>query len=74
MGRKPKVSNQRTDRLKDRIDKLTRDNTKDLQEMEERGKEIVKIARIVRECRDLMAEEVNDQLMVIIEGFETRCK
>ncbi len=56
-----------------KIDKLIRQNTLDLQEMAERGKELVKIARIIRGCQDLIDKSVYKKLIDVIDKFELRC-
>jgi len=62
------------ERLEARIDRLIKENEGDLHEMAERGKELVKFARIVRGCRDLIKDEVHKKLMEIVTGFENRCE
>ena len=75
MGRRPKNegTSQTIDRLRARIWKLEADNTRDLQEMAERGKDMVKLASILRGCKDVMEESVYEKLMDTVIGFETRC-
>jgi len=41
--------------------------------MSERGKDLVKIANLVRCCGDLIEKHVHDKLMLIVVGFEKRC-
>ena len=60
-------------RLKRRIKKLKYVNKRDLQEMAERGKEIVEMAKIVRGCENQISAEVFEMLMEVIDEFEERC-
>ena len=69
-----KDNTQTIDRLRKRIDRLIKENEKDLQEMAERGKELVKITGIVRACKDLIEPSVLHKLMLIIVEFESRCE
>jgi RecJ-like exonuclease len=55
------------------IARLIKRNTKDLQEMAERGKELVKIARIMRGCKDLISADVYKKFIDVINKFELRC-
>ena len=61
-------------RLEKRIDSLESQNAADQQEMNERGKELVKLANIVRGCESLIERHVKDKLMLVIVGFEKRCE
>lgn len=62
------------DILERRIDKLIKENERDLQEMAERGKEIEKFANILRGFKDVKERKVvGERLMEIIKGYENRC-
>ena len=65
---------QKIDRLRAKIGRMERTNARDLQEMAERGKELVKAANIVRSCKDLMEEQVYNNLIEIVNKFESRCE
>lgn len=71
---RPKDYNQTVDRLRATINRLVKTNTRDLQEMADRGKELVKFANIVRGCKGLMEKQVYENLMEIVTGFESRCE
>ena len=75
MGRKPREeeAKQVIDRLQKQIGRLESENVKDLIEMAERGKDIVKIANIIRGCGDIIEKSVYDKLIEVVIGFETRC-
>ena len=70
---RPKDNKQTIDRLRAKIRRMEKTNTKDLQEMAERGKELVKTANIVRSCKELMEAQVYKNLIEISNGFESRC-
>ena len=61
MGRKPREeeTTQVIERLQKRIGRLESENVKDLIEMAERGKDIVKIANILRGCGDIIEKSVS---------------
>ena len=67
------IATQTIKRLEARIQKLEKDNTRDLIEMAERGKELVKIASIVHGCKDLIEENIYNKLLSVIRQFENRC-
>ena len=75
MGRKPREeeTKQVIERLQKRIGRLESENVKDLIEMAERGKDIVKLANILRSCGDIIEKSVYDKLIEVVIGFETRC-
>ena len=75
MGRKPREeeTKQVIERLQKQIGRLESENVKDLIEMAERGKDIVKIAGILRSCGDIIEKSVYDKLIDVVIGFETRC-
>ena len=75
MGRKPREeeTKQVIERLQKQIGRLESENVKDLIEMVERGKDIVKIANIIRGCGDIIEKSVYDKLIDVVIGFETRC-
>ena len=75
MGRKPREeeTTQVIERLQKRIGRLESENVKDLIEMAERGKDIVKLANILRSCGDIIEKSVYDKLIEVVIGFETRC-
>ena len=68
-----KNDKRRIARLERKIDKLVKENTIDLEEMAERGKELVKIARILRGCKSFIAEATYEKLIEVVNEFEIRC-
>lgn len=64
---------QKVERLEARISKQVKENTRDLQEMAERGKDIVKLAQLIRGFKDQMPEVVYESLVKVVIGFENRC-
>lgn len=75
MGRKPqdKDTVKTIERLHKRIENLTKANTRDLQEMAERGKDLVKLANIIRGCEDIIEQSVYEKLIDVVKKFEERC-
>ena len=60
-------------RLRASVKRLKNSKDKNDIEMSERGKDLVKIANLVRCCGDLIEKHVHDKLMLIVVGFEKRC-
>ncbi len=73
MGKKVELKSIKEKRYLKKIESLIKQNTLDLQEMAERGKELVKVARITRGCKSLMQEPVFTKLIEVINDFEARC-
>lgn len=74
MERKQKTDSKSVKSLNAKIDRLIKENVKDLEEMAERGKDLVQLANAIRGFSDLIEKHVYDHLMIVVIRFERRCE